>query len=167
MLPLTEAQLRAALVNTSRRESAEATLPPLGEVAWDRLEVLGWQDRRQPLLAYVVAEVDGAPVGAMLRSTENRSSRRNAVCGWCEDLVSVEDVTLYVARRAGAAGRRGDTVGTLLCADLRCSRNVRRRPTLAESGEDSDAARAAVVAARITGLRERAARFLAEVASTR
>ena len=54
MLPLTEKQLRSALVNASRREAADATVPDLTTLEWDRLDYLGWRDRRAPLSAYVV-----------------------------------------------------------------------------------------------------------------
>ena len=168
MNPLTDKQLRAAFVNASRREAANATLPDLSAVDWDRLDYLGWRDAKAPLSAYVVLEVDGAPVGLLLRAgTPGARGRRASLCAWCEDVTSPDDVMLYVTRRAGAAGRQGNTIGTLICADFTCSANVRRRPTLAEAGSDDDAARAAVVERRVAGLRARSARFAAEVLSTR
>ena len=167
MLPLTEKQLRSSFVNASRREAAGATLPDLSAVDWDRLEYLGWQDRRAPLSAYVVLELDGEPTGVLLRSSDASRTRRRAMCAWCEDVVVTDDVTLYVARRAGASGRRGNTIGTLVCTQFICSRNVRRPPTRTEVGEDAQWQRELVVERRIAGLRERSARFVAEVLSTR
>lgn len=167
MHPLTEKQIRASFVNASRREAAQATLPDLAALDWDRLDYLGWVDRKAPLLAYAVVPgtaPDGGPTGVLLRATDPAlRTRRSGVCAWCEDVVHTEDVSLYVARRAGASGRRGNTVGTLLCTEFLCSRNVRRRPTLAETGRDDADLRAAVVERRIQGLRERSARFVAEV----
>lgn len=167
MLPLTEKQLRSALVNASRREAADATLPDLTALDWDSLDYLGWRDRRAPLSAYVVLELDGAPTGVLLRASDASRSRRRAVCAWCEDVVVTDDVTLYVARRGGASGRRGNTVGTLICTHFACSRNVRRPPTRTEAGSDADAMRELIVERRIAGLRERSARFVAEILSTR
>lgn len=169
MLPLTENQIRSAFVNASRREAAQATLPPLDTLDWSSLEYLGWRDRKAPLSAYVVAEIDGEPVGVLLRSTENAPGRvrRKAVCQWCTDVVETADVTLYVARRAGAAGRKGDTIGTLICTQFACSRNVRRRPTQAEIGDDAEGRAEAVIARRIAALRERSAQFARGVLSTR
>jgi len=168
MIPLTEQQIRASLVNATRREVTQATLPDLDALDWDRLDYLGWRDRKAPLSAYVVLELGGEPVGVLLRAAERTASgrRRSGVCAWCEDVVVTADVTLYVARRAGAPGRKGDTVGTLLCTDLGCSRNVRRVPTRAEAGTDEEV-RAQVVQRRIAGLRERSGRFVAEVLRTR
>jgi len=165
MHPLTEKQIRASFVNASRREAAQAALPDLAALDWDRLDYVGWVDRKAPLLAYaVVPGDDGDPTGVLLRATDPAlRTRRRGVCAWCEDVVHTEDVSLYVARRAGASGRRGNTVGTLLCTDFACSRNVRRRPTLAETGSDDPDLRAAVIERRIAGLRERSARFVAEV----
>lgn len=167
MHPLTEAQIRACFVNASRREAAAATLPVLADQPWEQLDYLGWRDRKAPLSAYVVLEVDGAPVGVLLRSGDSRRARRSAVCAWCEDVVVTDDVSLYVARRAGAPGRRGDTIGTLICTDFGCSRNVRRAPTRSEAGTAPLDERERIVRRRVDGLRERSTRFVAEVARTR
>ena len=160
MNPLTENQIRTSFVNCSRREAAQLTLPPdLSELRWDRLDLLGWIDRKAPLRAYVVLPVDDALVGIALRSPEVTGKRRRAVCAWCEDVYATDDVSMYVARRAGAPGRNGDTVGTLICTTFECSKNVRRKPTVVEAGQDP----AGLVERRIEGLRERSARFADEV----
>ncbi|WP_166844365.1 FBP domain-containing protein [Isoptericola sp. BMS4] len=166
MNPLTDKQIRDSLVNATRSERQRMILPDLDSLDWDRLEYLGWRDRKQPLAAYVVLEVDDAPVGIILRASDRTGPRSRALCSWCEDVVETRDVQLYVARRAGPAGRKGDTIGTLICTDFRCSRNARRRPTHAEVGVDDDDARAAVVERRVAALRERSRRFLDEVRRT-
>ena len=167
MNPLTEKQIRASFLNASRREVAQAVLPDLDTLPWDQLDVLGWRDRKAPLSAYVVLELDGTPTGVLLRSAEAKSSKRTkGVCAWCEDVVVTDDVSLYVARRGGASGRNGNTIGTLICTEFGCSRNVRRTPTFTEAGNDP-AMRELITDRRIQGLRERAARFVAEVGSTR
>jgi hypothetical protein len=161
MNPLTEKQIRASFVNASRRESAQLTLPSdLADLRWDRLDYLGWVDRKAPLRAYVVLTVDDALVGLSLRAPEGTASRRRAaVCAWCEDVYATDDVSLYVVRRAGAAGRNGDTIGTLICTEFGCSKNVRRKPTIVEAGQDP----ASLVERRIAGLRERSVKFAREV----
>jgi hypothetical protein len=168
MNALTEKQIRASLLNASRREASQAALPDLDAVPWDRLDHLGWRDRKAPLSAYVVLELDGEPTGVLLRASPAPASgrRRSAMCSWCRDLSSVA-ATLYVARRAGSAGRDGNSIGTLICEDFSCSRNVRRPPTSAESGDGIAAVADQVVAERIAGLRERSAQFLRDVAATR
>ncbi len=167
MNPLTEKQIRASFLNASKREAAQATLPDLDMLDWERLDYLGWHDRKAPLSAYVVLELDGEPTGVLLRSAEAKSSKRTkGVCAWCEDVVVTDDVSLYVARRGGASGRNGNTIGTLICTEFGCSRNVRRKPTFTEAGNDP-AMRELITDRRILGLRERAARFVAEVGSTR
>ncbi|UFU07814.1 FBP domain-containing protein [Ruania halotolerans] len=165
MNPLTEKQIRTSFVNATRGEASRAVLPDLGAIDWDRLEYLGWRDPKAPLNAYVVLELDEAPRALMLRAPEPGGRRRQAMCAWCEDIVAVDTVGLHVARRAGAPGRRGDTIGTLLCTDFACSAHVRRRPTRAEASTDADRER--FVAHRIAGLRERSMRFVAEVCRTR
>ena len=160
MDPLNEKQIRTSFVNCSRREAAQVTLPAdLAELRWDRLDYLGWVDRRAPLRAYVVLTVDDVLVGVTLRTPEVTGSRRQAVCTWCEDVYATNDASMYVARRAGAAGRNGDTLGTLICTEFLCSRNVRRLPTIMEAGEDPQG----FVRRRIEGLRERSVRFTRKV----
>ena len=169
MHPLSEARLRASFVNASRREASQATLPDLTALDWERLDHLGWRDRKAPLSAYVVVELDGAPAGVLLRSTAGRGAglRTRGVCTWCRDIVVTDDVTLYVARRAGASGRSGNTLGTLLCTDFRCSQNVRRPPTSSEAGTTALDVREEIVARRVRELRERSARFVEAVLQTR
>ncbi|MCP2267381.1 FBP domain-containing protein [Promicromonospora thailandica] len=168
MNPLTEKQIRASFLNASKREAAQATLPDLDALDWERLDYLGWHDRKAPLSSYVVLELDGAPTGVLLRSSDAKTGRARGkgVCAWCEDVVVTDQVSLYVARRGGAAGRNGNTIGTLICTEFTCSRNVRRTPTFTEAGNDP-AMRELITDRRIAGLRERAARFVAEVGSTR
>ncbi len=164
MEPLTDKQIRASFVNASRREAAQAVLPVLDTLDWERLDYLGWRDRKAPLVAYAVVPVDGTPTGVLLRSTDAKERiRRRAVCAWCEDVVATDDVSLYVARRAGASGRRGNTIGTLICTHFLCSANVRRPPTRTEAGSAIEEVRAQMVANRIEGLRTRSAAFVAEV----
>ncbi|WP_159623120.1 FBP domain-containing protein [Ruania rhizosphaerae] len=165
MNPLTDKQIRRAFVNATRGAANRAVLPDLTTIDWDRLEYLGWRDPKAPLNAYVVLELDGEPIAILLRAPEKGGKHRKAMCAWCEDIVAVDDVSLYVAPRAGAAGRRGDTIGTLVCTDFTCSKNVRRRPTRTEASSPEDRAR--LIASRIAGLQERSARFVAEVCRTR
>jgi len=168
MNPLNDAQIRASLVNASRREVSHAALPDLDTIRWDRLDYLGWRDRKAPLVAYVVTEIDDAPTGILLRVAD-RSTRTlpKTMCAWCEDVVEVDGVTLLTARRAGAPGRRGDSIGTLLCEDFRCSANVRKPPTASMAGPGAADLQELIVAERIAGLRRRSAQFVAAVASTR
>ena len=168
MTPLTDAQIRASFINATRREVSNANLPDLDALRWDRLDYLGWRDRKAPLVAYVVIELDGEPTGIMLRAADRSGHpHRKAMCAWCEDVVETDDVGLFTARRGGAPGRKGDSIGTLICGDFRCSRNVRRTPTATEAGSSSAEIGELILADRVAGLRERATAFVAEVARTR
>jgi len=155
MLALNESQIRSSFINASRREAAAAPLPPrIAEVDWDALDFLGWVDPRLPRRAYAVVPTERGPVGFVL-TTEAVGRPRPTVCVWCEDVRNTDDVVLYVARRAGSAGRDGNSIGTMLHADFSCSAHVRRPPTPHEAGSDP----AAFVAGRITGLRLRTSAF--------
>ena len=160
MQPLTESDIRNSLVNASAGDSARMTLPGLHEVLWDQREYLGWRDPRSPQRAYIVQWRDGEPVGMMLRPADNRMKAGiNAMCSLCQTPRPAGQVSLFSAPRAGEAGRDGNTVGTYICADLRCSDRVRTEiPPWLQQRDPAE-----VVAERAEDLRERAEGFLAAV----
>jgi hypothetical protein len=159
MHALSEAQIRASFINVSQRERAAIESPgDLASLDWDRLDVLGWRGSKAVLAGYVVGMVDGQPVGVLLRQTESRT-RARPQCAWCEDVTLPNDVVFFGARRAGAAGRRGDSVGTLVCDQFQCSRNVRTPPPPAYLGFDIGAA----IERRISNLRMNVEGFLRDI----
>lgn len=160
MRPIDERAIRASFINASRKEVSDLTLPAdFADIDFDRIDFLGWTDPKAPRRAYVVAWRDGAPVGVLLQRAEQRVLSR-AQCSWCEDVTLRNDVQMYVARKAGPAGRKGDSVGTLTCAGFGCSKNVRVLPPLAYQGYDRELARDM----RILKLQEHVSAFLGEVA---
>jgi treble-clef zinc-finger protein len=159
MQSISESAIRASFVNVSQRERAGMTVPPgLASIAWDRLDYLGWRDGRIPSLGYVVVDPGDGLVGILVRQSDGRS-RSRAQCSWCEDVQLPNDVALFSAKRSGAAGRNGDTVGTLICANFECSANVRKRPAVAYIGFDVEAARQQ----RIEVLRQHANAFALDI----
>jgi len=160
MLTLSENDIRASFVNATRKELSDLTLPAdLAELNFLKLDYLGWRDPKHPRRAYIVVPVGTDVVGVVLKQADADPSRR-AQCSWCQDVTLPNDVVLYGARRAGNAGRNGNTVGTLICRDFECSKNVRMLPPSAYLGFDREAARRD----RIEGLRIRAAGFALTVA---
>lgn len=159
MLPLTEQQIRSSFINASRKEVSDLALPlDFATIDWDRLDFFGWRDRKSPRRAYVVVRLDDSPVGVLLRQAQTLP-RSRAQCAWCQDINLTNEVVFFGAKRAGELGRRGDTVGTLVCANFGCSVNVRKLPPLAYIGFDVNAAREE----RIVGLGTRASGFAREV----
>ncbi|WP_194764869.1 FBP domain-containing protein [Microbacterium sp. UFMG61] len=159
MRPIDERTLRASFINASRKEVSDLTLPPgFAELDVSTLDYLGWVDPKLPRRSYVVAWVDDVVTGVILQRAEQRVTAR-AQCSWCEDVTLRNDVQLYVARKAGPAGRKGDSVGTLVCAEFGCSQNVRILPPLAYEGYDRELAREL----RIVKLQEHVAAFIAAV----
>jgi len=104
MQPILETAIRASFVNASQRERSSLTLPTLAELDWDRIDYLGWRDAKIPSLGYVIAVLDDQPVGVMLRQADGKA-RKRAQCSWCEDVQLPNEVVLFSAKRAGAAGR--------------------------------------------------------------
>ena len=159
MLRFTDDQIRSSFINTSLRERKDIALPPdLDELRWEHLDYLGWRDRKSPGLGYVVADLEGVPTGILLRLADGRI-RARAQCAWCEDVTLPNDVVGFNVKRTGQAGRNGNTVGTLVCANFECSANVRKRPPVAYLGFDVEAAREQ----RVSALRENVRNFVTNV----
>lgn len=131
------------------------------------LLLLGWSDRKAPLLAYVVLELDGVPTGVRFRTptAERGRTRRGAMCTWCQDVRTTEAV-LVAARRGGASGKAGNTVGTQVCEQFVCSAHARWTPPRRDPDPATVAADLIGVAERVAGLRERSAAFVRLVAAT-
>ena len=142
MEPITADDVRRSFVNCSKGEATRLPLPRgLESTRWEQLDFLGWGDPGAPGAAYLVAPWRGDLVGLVLRvgSAAGRGGRKN-MCTLCLTTHSTSDVTLMVARRPGAAGRGGNTVGTYLCTDLACSLYARhlKRPDRAQPVETLD-----------------------------
>lgn len=156
MLALTEQQIRNSFLNASQRERNNLNLPENFEsLMWEELDFLGWRDRKFPGIGYVIAWVEGAPRGILFRHVEGRI-RSRAQCAWCEDVTLPNDVVYFTAKRPGAAGRNGNTIATLMCANFECSTNVRRPAPPAYLGFDVEAARAE----RMAGLQGHIRKFM-------
>jgi hypothetical protein len=174
MEPLTERQIRSSLINATRSEAAALTLPlwsPLGATSagprreWAALEFLGWRDPKAPLRGYLVTWREEQPVGLILRAADSVMSRRiSAMCLLCQSTHSADLISLFTAKRAGARGRNGDTVGTYICADLDCSSAIREPTGAAKfSSATGRTPPPEVVAERAAALHYRLAGFVASV----
>ncbi|PRZ43193.1 treble-clef zinc-finger protein [Antricoccus suffuscus] len=160
MQELTEKQIRNSFVNASRREVAQLPLPnDLDTCDWDNLDLLAWSDPRDRRRSFVVAPARERVVGFILTSTQSNIGKR-AMCVWCEDIKETSEVGMFSAKLAGAAGRKGDTVATLIHSDFDCSRFVRRQPTPMEGGDDPEQ----FIETRIARLREHLEGFARKVA---
>lgn len=154
---MTEEQVRAALVNASPDERDRVSVPLAVVLAdWDHLDFVAWPDPETRGRGYVIIERDGVPTGVVLRAASGGPSRA-ALCNICHTMQPGNQVALFTARRAGAAGERGDSVGTYMCADLGCHENVRLAAPLAPSEMRASVDR------RIDGTRHRVEAFVESV----
>ncbi|HEX9339265.1 MAG TPA: FBP domain-containing protein [Pseudonocardiaceae bacterium] len=139
MRPLAPAEIRASFVNCSQGEARKLSLPAgLDNVRWDELEFLGWVDPRAVNNAYLVLPRADRVVGLSLRAAPPPRSRlKSTMCGLCVTTHAAADVALFSARRAGAAGRDGNTLGIYACGDLGCCQYVRarRKPSVPQPAE--------------------------------
>ena len=125
MKPLTADAIRASFVNCSKGEAKRTVLPDLATTPWPDLDFLGWPDPSGSQRAYLVLERDGVPVGLLLRQSSGVGAARSTMCQICITSHSGSSVALSVARKTGAAGKKGDSTGIYICRDLACSLYVR------------------------------------------
>ena len=132
MKPLTEQEIRSSFINCSKGEAKRISLPrDLDVRPWDDLDFLGWRDPGAPDRSYLVTERDGRPVGVTLRfPSAQRGFLHRSMCSLCLTTHRGSGVSLMTARKAGAAGREGNSVGVYMCADLACSLYVRGKKAL-------------------------------------
>ncbi|MFI5675179.1 FBP domain-containing protein [Streptomyces cellulosae] len=129
MRSLTEHDIRNSFVNCSKGEAKRLALPrDLGELPWDHLDFLGWRDPGAPDRSYLVTERAGKLVGVTLRfPSAQRGFLHRSMCSLCLTTHPGGGVSLMTARKAGPAGREGNSVGLYMCTDLACSLYVRGR----------------------------------------
>ncbi|MDO0909667.1 FBP domain-containing protein [Streptomyces sp. DT2A-34] len=135
MKPLTEQDIRNSFVNCSKGEAKRLSLPrDLDERPWDDLDFLGWRDPGAPDRSHLVTEREGRPVGVTLRfPSSQRGFLHRSMCSLCLTTHPGGGVSLMTARKAGTAGREGNSVGLYMCTDLACSLYIRGKKNL-ESG---------------------------------
>ena len=161
MRPMTEDDIRESFENATPEEVRLMAMPGDFILAdWDHLDFFAWRDPRTRGRAYVVVEDDGETRGIVLRAAEGTSQARSAMCDLCHTMQPADQVSLFTARKAGAAGDHGDSIGTYICADLSCHEIVRLALPLAPSEMRASVDR------RIDGTRERAESFVARVLET-
>jgi hypothetical protein len=158
MRQLTEDDIRGAFANASHEELRLLTLPPDFVLTdWDHLDFLAWRDPRTKGRGYLITQVEGEPIGVVLRAAEGTSRASSALCNLCHTMQPADQVSLFSARKAGPAGVRGDVVGTYICTDLSCHENVRLAAPLAPNEVRTS------VDARIDGTRVRAETFVERI----
>ncbi|MEV6267482.1 FBP domain-containing protein [Kribbella sp. NPDC051936] len=127
MEPLSAEDVRRSFVNSSKSQIKAMALPPkFAELPWESLDFLGWRDGKAPNRGYLVVRRDAGVTGIAVSTQSSGAARRFAgLCDLCNTAHHVSDVALFAARRAGSAGREGNTVGMYICADLACSLYIR------------------------------------------
>ncbi|MEY9490535.1 hypothetical protein RKD26_006329 [Streptomyces calvus] len=129
MKPLTEQDIRTSFINCSKGEAKRLAVPrDLDERPWDDLDFLGWRDPGAPDRSYLVTERGDRLVGVAMRFQPGRRGfLHRSMCTLCLTTHPRGGVSLMTARRAGAAGREGNSVGAYMCTDLACSLYLRGR----------------------------------------
>ncbi|MFF9201861.1 FBP domain-containing protein [Streptomyces sp. NPDC014986] len=129
MRALTERDIRDAFINCSKGEAKRLAVPrDLEERPWDDLDFLGWRDPGAPDRSYLVVERSDRLVGVAMRfQPARRGFLHRSMCSLCLTTHPRGGVSLMTARRAGTAGREGNSVGAYMCTDLACSLYLRGR----------------------------------------
>ncbi|MEU4691627.1 FBP domain-containing protein [Actinoplanes sp. NPDC023714] len=132
MRPLDEKEIRDSFVNCSKGEAGRIKLPVgFTDLRWDDLDFLGWTDPGAPQRALLVMPGEDGPSGIVMRRPDSvkASALRSSMCQVCLTEHAGGGVVLFAAPLAGASGRRGNTVGAYICADLACSLYLRGKRT--------------------------------------
>jgi hypothetical protein len=129
MKSLTEREIRDSFVNCSKGEAKRLAVPrELELLPWDDLDFLGWRDPGAPDRSYLVSEREGRLVGVSMRFPSSyRGFLHRSMCSLCLTVHPGNGVSLMTARKAGTAGREGNSVGLYMCTDLACSLYLRGR----------------------------------------
>ncbi|MFD8521354.1 FBP domain-containing protein [Streptomyces capillispiralis] len=127
MRALTEQDIRTSFINCSKGEAKRLAIPrDLGEQPWDDLDFLGWRDPGAPDRSHLVTERQDRLVGVALRfQPARRGFLHRSMCSLCLTTHPRGGVSLMTARKAGPAGREGNSVGAYMCTDLACSLYLR------------------------------------------
>ncbi len=122
MQSLTEAEIRKSFINCSKGEAKRLNVPPrLNEVDWESLEFFSWIDAKNPQKACVVVpQQDGAVAGVLLTRAKAQGKKAQ-MCSFCMTLHPGSGISLFSAAKTGESGRRGNTLGTYICSNLRCA----------------------------------------------
>lgn len=159
MRALTESDVRASFINATEDELRMIEMPhDFILVDWDFRDFFAWRYPAAGKRGCVLVETDDGVVGIVLRASDPGRSR-NGMCNICHTMQPGSQVALFSARKAGAAGHRGDSIGTYICADLSCHENVRLAHPLAPN----EIRAAGQVDMRLDGTRRRMERFVARV----
>ncbi|MET8682370.1 FBP domain-containing protein [Streptomyces sp. NPDC004647] len=122
-----ELDIRASFVNCSKGEAKRLAVPrDLTQRPWEDLDFLGWRGLSAPERSYLVTEYDDRLIGVALRfPSQQRGYLHRSMCSLCLTTHPGNGVSLMTARKAGQAGRQGNSIGVYMCSDLACSLYVR------------------------------------------
>ncbi len=156
MRPVTPEQISDCLINMSDDEISQMSIPGLHETLWEEREFLGWRDVNHRLRGYIVFWVGEKLRGLMVRAADSAMpAGKSALCALCHTHQPAPQVSLFVAPKAGEAGKRGNTVGTYLCADLSCSTIIRITPRASAEQPNPES----IVAHKASGMHQRLESF--------
>lgn len=159
MRALTESEVRASFINATEDELARIEMPhDFLLIDWEFHDFLAWRDPASSNRGCVVVQTDQSVTGIVLRPNDPGRTR-SGMCNICHTMQPGNQVALFTARRSGAAGRRGDSVGTYICADLSCHESVRLAHPLAPNEVRAEGQ----VDFRLDGTRRRMERLVARV----
>lgn len=162
MDPVSQQQIIDAFRGATKSEVKRVTFPQdFDDLDFAALEFVGWRDRKIPRRAYVSVPTDDGLVTILLTQAEAKPKAK-AMCTWCRDVNITSQAVLFTVRRGGSAGRKGDTIGVLVCEDFLCSANARKLPPAFHKGTDTEQIREQ----NLADLRRRVNGFVAEVLST-
>jgi len=159
MRALTESDVRASFINATDEELRTIEMPHDFVLVYCYFhDVLAGRDPASSKRGGVLVQDGERIVGIVLRASDP-GRVRSGMCNICRTMQPGNQVALFSARKTGPAGRRGDSVGTYMCADLSCHENVRLAHPLAPNEIRAEGQ----IDMRLDGTRRRMERFVARV----
>jgi treble-clef zinc-finger protein len=130
MEPISEAEIRRSFLNCSKGEATRVKLPAdFAGTPWADLDFYGWIDPGAPLRAAIAVPGPTGLRSLLLRRADrggaSGGAARSSMCQVCLTSHASGGVSLFTAARAGASGRKGNSLGEYLCSDLACSLYLR------------------------------------------
>lgn len=124
---LAKDSVERALINVTKSERAAVSLAAgFADTDWTNLDFYGWRDPKFPQRGYLVRQHHSSTIAVAVSTTGGGlAPGRKAMCVICRAVDNSSAIALFTARKTGAAGRAGNTVGTYICAGLDCSAQLR------------------------------------------
>lgn len=117
-----ESEIRKSFFNCTKGAAKRLNLPhDLADIDWEREIFLGWIDPKAPQSGYIVVETEAGLRGIVLQKNTQKTKGGAQMCQLCMTLHPGSGVSMYSIQSTKSSKDHYNSVGTYICADLRCT----------------------------------------------